>query len=64
MQWEKALAVNDIGIRLNETFTYDRFPKLNDNQLVEPRAVQQFETGRSTHRFLTLNDESLQKMDL
>jgi pentatricopeptide repeat protein len=57
-----ALSANDIGIEPGSRFTYDRFPRLNDNYFIEPRKVKQLAVTWVPKATLVLKDDLLKRM--
>lgn len=54
-----ALLANDIGFEPDSAFRYERFPKLNDNYIVDPRIVQTLAQSTMPKLKLALKDDML-----
>ena len=56
------LTVNDLGLEPGSKFAYSTFPRLSDENFIEPRQVKQFAASQGPKPTLTLRDDMLQKM--
>jgi len=54
-----ALYANDIGFEPDSAFKYERFPKLNDSYMIEPRKIITLATNAAPKLKLTLKDDIL-----